>query len=259
VEQPCTPDVGGTTGPRVVVWTMPLDGLTEPAISPWRELLDPEEKARADRFVFPRDRIAYISAHALTRTLLSGLVPGTNPATFHFVSVENGKPVAWVADRPAPLSFNLSHTDGMVGAAATATPGLALGFDLESLDRKVMLEVADRFFCPEEVDWLNTLPETNRPAGFLRLWTLKEAFIKATGQGLARDLASFWFTPIPPVIHFKPPLGGRPQDWWFEQREVGRSFIAAVGLDRPSDCEVTADWALFNPSDMRPSLAKSDC
>ena len=52
------------------------------------------------------------------------------------------------------------------------------------------------------------LARSGAAAGFLRLWTLKEAFIKATGKGLTQDLAAFWFVPFPPRIHFTPSLRG---------------------------------------------------
>ncbi|HEX2940144.1 MAG TPA: 4'-phosphopantetheinyl transferase superfamily protein, partial [Rhodopila sp.] len=92
---------------------------------------------------------------------------------------------------------------------------------------------ADRYFRPEEVAWLGSLPEPQRVGGFLRLWTLKEAFIKATGEGLARDLASFWFAMGPPRIRF---AGGGTEaaaDWHFQQQVIGGRFIAALGVHAP--------------------------
>ena len=169
-------------------------------------------------------------------------MPGTDPSAWHFVPGEDGKPVAWLGDRPAPVSFNLSHADGIVGVAALAAEGRALGFDVEPLDRKINMGIADRYFCPEEVGWLEFLPEAARPAGFLRLWTLKEAFIKATGQGLRHDLATFWFMPMLPRIHFKAPLTERPEDWWFGQQIISDRFIAAVGVNQLTDIPVTAEW-----------------
>jgi 4'-phosphopantetheinyl transferase len=245
-----------TAGARVLVWTMRVDsGLPEARLSCWHELLDAAEQARAARFVFARNRGEFVAAHVLTRTLLSTLMPGTDPGAWRFVAGENGKPVACLGDWPAPISFNLSHTDGMVGVAALAAEGHALGFDVEPLDRKVTLGIADRYFCPEEVDWLQSLPEAIRPAGFLRLWTLKEAFIKATGQGLRQDLAMFWFKPMLPRIHFKAGLTERPEDWWFEQQVISGRFIAAVGVNRPADTPVTAEWTAIDPSD--PKLAQN--
>lgn len=244
-----------TTGLTVRIWTMRVDRIDESAAERWRSVLDAMEQERASRFVFSRHRVVYIAAHALMRTVLSQVLPGEHPASWHLVEGEHGKPVAWLGNRPAPLSFNLSHTDGIVGLATVASPGHAVGFDLEKLDRKVTLDVASRYFRQEEVAWLNGLPPADQPRGFLRLWTLKEAFIKATGEGLARDLASFWFTPGPPRVHFTAVPGERSEDWQFEQRVIDGQFVAATGLRRPADTQVEFEWSEVNPVGFRPADA----
>jgi 4'-phosphopantetheinyl transferase len=236
-----------TSGPKVLIWTLSLDGITEAWIAGWRAMLDPTELARADGFVFPRHRVQYIAAHALLRAALSATVPGPHPADWRFVAGPNGKPAAWLNGWPAPLSFNLSHTDGFVGVATVPQGGCALGFDLEPLDCPVTLDIAGHHFRVEEVAWLTALAEDRRNTGFLQLWTLKEAFIKATGEGLSRDLASFWFTPSPPRLHFatspdRPSPSERAEDWHFEQRVVAGRFIGAVGLCAPGRTSLAADW-----------------
>jgi 4'-phosphopantetheinyl transferase len=233
------------------VWTMRTEGLADPDVAPWLNLLNAQERARAGRYVFGQHRNTYIAAHALTRVVLSRLDPATPAAAWRFEAGPHGKPRAWVDGRPGALTFNLSHTDGLVGLATLRSPGCELGFDVERIDRKVTLAVADRFFRPEETAWLQSLPEPGRPEGFLRLWTLKEAFIKATGEGLARDLASFWFTLPPPRIRFEPPGGDDPADWHFEQRVVAGSHLAAVGLRRPPDHVIAAGWLEVDPAEIR--------
>lgn len=236
---------------RIRIWTMSTAGLTEPAVAAWCTVLDADEHTRADRFVFGHHRLTYIAAHALTRIALSAISDGTHPAAWRFVAGAHGKPVAWLGDRPAPLTFNLSHTDGMVGLAVMPMAGHALGFDLEALDRKVTLDIADRYFCPQEIAWLAALAEADRPSGFLWLWTLKEAFIKATGDGLAQDLATFWFEPMLPRIHFTAALAERASDWHFEQRMIDGRFVAAVGLRRPDGITVETDWTETQPDELR--------
>jgi 4'-phosphopantetheinyl transferase len=233
--------------PSVQIWTLPVHGVDEPSAARWHAVLDPTEQASADRFFFARHRVEYIAAHALVRSVLSTIIPDIHPAAWRFVAGENGKPVAWLDDRPAPLSFNLSHTDGMVGVAVAPWGGCDVGFDLERLDRRVTMDIAGRFFRPEEVAWLGSLPESARPEGFLQLWTLKEAFIKATGEGLSRGLATFWFTPSPPLIHFAPPYSDRTEDWRFEQRVIDGGFVAAVGLRWPESTPLRALWTEVPP------------
>jgi 4'-phosphopantetheinyl transferase len=186
-------------------------------------------------------------AHALTRHALSLLCPPVPATAWRFTEIGNHKPLAWGRDGPAPVSFNLSHTNGMVGVAALAQPDVAVGFDIEALDRRVDLRVASRYFRSEEIDWLNRLPESQRTDGFLRLWTLKEAFIKATGEGLARALDSFWFAMHPPRLRFAARSEESASSWHFEQRVIAGRFIAAVGVhgtERPPRIrwqEVAAD------------------
>jgi 4'-phosphopantetheinyl transferase len=231
---------------------MRIDGTDEAYAEHWRTVLDAAEQARAARFMFSRHRVIYIAAHALMRTVLCHVVAGTKPGDWRLVPGERGKPAAWLADRPAPLSFNLSHTDGMVGVAAVASPDEALGFDLEAFDRRISLDIASHYFCAEEVTWLHRLPPADRPEGFLRLWTLKEAFIKATGEGLTRDLASFWFEPELLRIHFKPHDEAAAGDWQFEQRMKGGAFIASVGIRRPDRAPVRFEWRDIAASGFKP-------
>lgn len=241
-----------STHPLVQVWTLRVDALDEAAVAPWLEMLDDGERDRAGRFVFPRHRVQYVAAHALLRAALSRL-GGAAPATWRFMADPQGKPFAYLGDDASPLSFNLSHTEGMAGLAAVAQPGCALGFDVEPLAREVDLAIARRFFCPDEVSWLLALPEAARRGGLLRLWTLKEAFIKATGKGLAENLASFCFEVFPPRIRFTPSLSERPADWHFEQRLLDGDFVAAIGLRRPPGTPIETRWIAVEPGDLNGS------
>jgi 4'-phosphopantetheinyl transferase len=229
----------------VQVWTMPTAGLDEAAVAPWRGVLDDGERARADRFAFAEGRIAFTAAHALARVVL-GSRTGHAPGAFAFVAGAHGKPTALVGGRDAGIAFNLSHTRGLVGVAVGEG---ALGFDVEPLDRRARLEIARRYFTAEETGWLDALAEPDRAEGFLRLWTLKEAFIKATGKGLTQDLSSFWFRVSPPAIRFAASLPGRPEDWRFEQRVVHGRFVAAIACDRDG---AAARWTGIDPASFSP-------
>ncbi|MCC8106972.1 MAG: 4'-phosphopantetheinyl transferase superfamily protein [Clostridiales bacterium] len=98
-----------------------------------------------------------------------------------------GKP--YLPDFPG-LHFNLSHSHEMAMAVFADTE---VGCDIE-LQKKPNEKLAERFFCPEENAWMKAArTETEREERFYRLWTLKESFIKATGQGLRLPLDSFCF------------------------------------------------------------------
>jgi 4'-phosphopantetheinyl transferase len=235
----------------VRVWTMATAGLDEAAVAPWMAQFDASERARAARFVFAPGRIAFVAAHALARAALAG-AGGASPAAFGFAAGAYGKPQARLGGRAVNLAFNLSHTDGMVGVALARQADLPLGFDLEPLCRHAPLEVARLCFTAVEMAWLESLPPADRAEGFFRLWTLKEAFIKATGKGLSQDLFSFWFKVFPPVIEFGPGLDERREDWTFEQRLLPGGFLAALGRRGPARGPTpvwrTLDAASFDPA-----------
>src|ERR1043165_5932331 len=174
----------------VHVWTMEVGALDEAGATQWLPMLDGDERRRAANFVFPRHRVQFIAAHALTRAAL-GRLCARPPDAFRLSAEASGKPAAWLDAAPAPLSFNLSHTDGMVGVAAAYGAGWSIGFDLEPLARRFDPRIVERVLSPGEVAWLDTLAEPRRTEGLLRLWTLKEAFVKATGASLTQDLPAF--------------------------------------------------------------------
>ena len=90
------------------------------------------------------------------------------------------------------LEFNLSHTEGMILCAVTA--GYPIGVDIEDTTRPAeFLPLARRFFHPAEIALLENLPTDQLPRAFYRLWTLKEAYLKAVGAGLTGRLDAFGF------------------------------------------------------------------
>jgi 4'-phosphopantetheinyl transferase len=232
-------------GVGLQVWLLRVDALSESDVAPLLPILDENEKARMARFVHARNRIEYAAAHGLTRLAL-GQALSVSPTSLTFAEGPNGKPSALHDGRPAPVSFNLSHASGMVGAAVLGQPDVPVGFDLERFDRRIELKIADRYFRPEEVGWLMRLPSDERPRGFLRLWTLKEALIKATGEGLSRELDSFWFDVFPPRLHFV--TGDEAGEHWrFEQRIVDDTFVVAAGLRLADGLDWSPVWRAVDP------------
>jgi 4'-phosphopantetheinyl transferase len=239
-EVPATLSANGT------VFVMRVDGLDTAAVAAWTAVLGDAERDRAARFVFERNRVEYTAAHALARQALADAT-GHAPAAFRFEAGAHGKPTAWVGDRWAGCHFSLSHTAGLV---AVAVAPFEHGFDVEALDRVPKQDIAQHYFCPPEIAWLQALPEGRQGEGFIRLWTLKEAFIKATGLGLSQALDSFWFEVSPPAIHFEAPLDGDPAAWRFEQRVVDGKFLAALGFRRPSTQISAWAWRQVEPADL---------
>lgn len=184
----------------------------------YRALLSTEEEERMARLLFERDRRRFLLTRALVRTMLSRYA-SVPPAGWSFIANVHGRPE--ILDRPKgvpDLRFNLSHTEGLIACAVTI--GREVGVDVEHIGRRLTHDVAGRFFAPREVNDLTALPEDEQHKVFFDYWTLKEAYIKARGFGLALPLADFAFTlspPSPPQISFEPSLEDDPATWQFFQ------------------------------------------
>ena len=154
--------------------------------------LSEDERVRAVSFRFDADRWAFAAAHTGLRRLLGPML-GCAPRELRFRADANGKPYLDHNGRYAAVQFSLSHTRGCVSVAVA---GRAVGVDVERR-REIsdLMAVARTTFAPEAYANIAACPEeTARTALFCRYWTLGEAFIKATGEGIAQDLKSFAFT-----------------------------------------------------------------
>jgi 4'-phosphopantetheinyl transferase len=155
-------------------------------------LLSPDERARLRRFHREPDRRLYLFAHALVRTTLSLYAPDLPPAQWRFVSNAHGRPEIAPGLVDQPLRFNLSHTRGLVACAVALERDV--GVDVEHLEPPNLdLGLAASHFAPAEAQALATRPAAAQRARFFALWTLKEAYIKARGLGLAMPLDQFAF------------------------------------------------------------------
>ena len=171
----------------VYVWEGRLD-VPDPVTASARALLSRDERARADRFVYDRHRRRYTLAQAHLRRVLAQLT-GTRPERIRFHFGRHGKPLL-----PGGPSFNQSHSEERVMIAVAAEG--RLGVDIEVLRAvRHMLGLADRNFAPDESARLRAAPASERRALFFRLWTRKEAFLKALGFGLSHPLRSFSVDP----------------------------------------------------------------
>jgi len=154
---------------------------------PGEVLLDDEERRRAERFVFDRDRRRYVATHTAVRIIL-GRYLEMNPLDVRFASGLRGKPR--LANASGDLRFNLSHSEER--ALLAVTLGRELGVDIEYV-RSVpdMFGVAREVFSPLERACLQEASSEQRPDVFFRVWTRKESFIKALGDGMHFPLTEF--------------------------------------------------------------------
>jgi 4'-phosphopantetheinyl transferase len=184
---PALPRDGQTVPPgEIHLWSAPLD-LSEAGVRALSGILAADEGRRADRFVFPRDRARFVAGRGFLRHLL-GAYLGEEPGGVRLEQGPSGKPALAAGHRD--LRFNLSHADGL--AVCALVEGEDVGADVERLRPLAdALQIAQSFFSPSENEDLRGLPEPDRLRAFWDCWTRKEAFLKATGEGLGRPLDSF--------------------------------------------------------------------
>lgn len=166
---------------KITVWRVALE-TTPAALAEDEAVLSDDERLRAARFRFPRDRRRFIVRRAALRRILSRCLD-LPPAAIRFTVNPYGKP----ALDGGALHFNLSHAHEL---ALIAVAEREVGIDVEYLDPD--RESLARSCCaPQEL-----AAAANLPAGALAYWTCKEAYVKGLGTGFA----------IPPErIHLDPP------------------------------------------------------
>lgn len=214
------------------LWIAQPDEIREPGLlARYQNVLDPTERRAHGRFHFEQHRHQYLVAHALLRWVLSRYVPGT-PAAWRFERGVYGRPEISYACCSSKLRFNLSHTNGLVACAVVS--GADIGVDVEEIRRREsLLKMADAVFSAQEADALRCVSKEAQVARFFDYWTLKEAYIKARGMGLALPLNGFSFHVVdgePLRIGISPELEDEAQGWSFFLLQPTTRHRAALAL-----------------------------
>lgn len=221
------------------VWLASPDEITSPdLLARYERLLDADERERYLRFKFERDRKEYLVAHALLRHSLSRCAP-VAPEDWRFRRNAYGRPEI-SPEIGAQLRFNLSHTRGL--SACAVTPDFEIGVDVEWMNRRLNPEeLVDVVFSREEARVLRALPLEDQSQRFFVLWTLKEAYIKARGMGLALPLDQFTFSvrgETEVQVGFEPSLADDPSVWQFRLHAPTADHRLALAVR----CGVIADF-----------------
>jgi 4'-phosphopantetheinyl transferase len=154
-----------------------------------RCFLSADEIRRAGRFELERARLQFVLTRAWLRVILARALAST-PDRVAFCYGTNGKPKLAGEYRDSELTFNVSHSGDH--ALIGLTTGRAIGVDIERVrPMPDFAEIASGYFTETEMRAIAALPEAGRLRGFFRCWTRKEAFMKATGEGMAIALDGF--------------------------------------------------------------------
>lgn len=198
--------------------------------------LSAAELRRAASFARPADRAAYATAHTALRQLLGGYLDRP-PGALTFVrepcpgcAGPHGRPAVLQAGGGPPLHFSLAHSRGLI---AVAVAPRVIGVDVERLPSPETVEACARALHPGEQAELAAAPPGERRAHFGRLWTRKEAYLKALGTGLSRH---------PRTDYLGSDLSRRPARWAVLDLPAGPEHAAAIAVpgDRPD--HITVRW-----------------
>ncbi|HEV2987693.1 MAG TPA: 4'-phosphopantetheinyl transferase superfamily protein [Candidatus Angelobacter sp.] len=227
---------------EVHIWRVNLV-QPDPVIARCRELLPPDEIARAERFYFERDRRRFLVSHAMVRTVL-GRYLALEPLEVRFVQGEKGKPDLVPEQNSLGLTFNLSHSGEF--ALMGVSIQLIMGIDIELIRTDFGgQEIAERFFSQYEVATLLSLPQHQRAEAFFYCWTRKEAYIKAQGEGLSLPLDSFDVTFAPGTEPALLRVADHPNEvarWKLYDIDAGPGYKAALMIEGKQHHLRYFDW-----------------
>ncbi|WP_422553170.1 4'-phosphopantetheinyl transferase family protein [Methylovulum miyakonense] len=198
-------------------------------------LLSTDEWARAESLSNPLMRLRHIEVRGRLRMLLADSLQQA-PAQLRIARTGEGKP--YLPDHPQ-LVFNISHTANYLAIAIARD--CQLGVDIERCrPRANLAALVDKCFAEEEASYWYSLPDNQKQSAFYHFWTIKEAFVKATGRGIALGLNQCVVNPLQPDKFLRlPDAYGAVEGWGIVGLELaakvgGDMLCGAVVADRPA-------------------------
>jgi 4'-phosphopantetheinyl transferase len=213
---------------EVHVWRASLS-QTQKNLEFCRETLAEDERERAGRFHFERDRHHFIAARGILRQLL-GHYLNVEPHRLSFKYTFYGKPFLASDNGGAELRFNVSHAGEL--ALYAFSRRRELGVDIEKIRPDIEhRSIASRFFSEQEIAALRKLPVKQRQQAFFLCWTRKEAYIKGIGEGLSLPLHTFDVSLVPgepAVLLAVRGARGEAERWTLRDLQPGADYEAAL-------------------------------
>ena len=221
------------------------DKVSDNLLERYAALLSDDERQRNQRYRFAADRRRDLIARALLRTQLGERLQ-LAPESLVFERGEHGKPALVLNNCSVPsdysalksakhLQFNLSHSDDWIVLAIADN---RIGVDIESTVRKNdVMAIADRYFFGSEIAELTSFDDSEQRQRFFDYWTLKEAYMKARGEGISLGLSKFGFSVAnkPDItIEMDSCLNDSPSDWQFFCVTPHPDYRLAVALNASS-------------------------
>jgi 4'-phosphopantetheinyl transferase len=228
---PPSPESADLPIDEVHVWVASLE-LAKEQVERMQLTLTEDERKRAERFHFEKDRRHYIVARARLRAILARYLQ-IEPGRIRFSYTPYGKPLLTDESQRHGVRFNVSHSRGMAFYAIAR--GREIGIDLEHVRKHANHDrVAEHFFSDRETATLRSLPTEVREIAFYNCWTRKEAYIKAKGIGLSLALKSFDVSLAPGEPAALLRAEGDPQEasrWSLKELESSPGYVAALAVE----------------------------
>jgi len=225
------PEVLKLANDEIHVWRASFEQPAE-HIRQLASVLSANERSRAERFRFERDRRTFTIGRGVLRVILGHYI-GIEPGQVQFRYGPYGKPyLAQELERSA-LRFNLAHSHEL--ALYAFARGREIGVDLERVRPMPDAEqIAARFFSARENRALQALPQAQKIQAFFNCWTCKEAYLKASGEGLARPLDTFDVSLVPGEATRLLYVKGQPEEidrWSFKTFVPAADHLATLAVE----------------------------
>ena len=231
----------------VHVWAAGLE-LPLAILSRFREILSPADLQRADRFHFEKHRTRFVAAHAILRKILAQyLENGTGGKSLEFKIGSHGKPALTGPAALCGLHFNLTHSEDLMLLAVTRAANV--GVDVERIrPMNDATDLVERFFSTRESAAFRKVPAARQPEAFFNLWTRKEAWLKATGEGIGSLLnrveVSFEPKTEARLLHL-PREFHSPTLWTLRELCPAEGYAAAIAVEAPEVAVRCWKWEEF--------------
>jgi len=210
------------------VWHVDLK-LSDSDFQQLKDYLNPEELQHLQRYTHQQAQQQFLATRGRLKQLLAGYT-GIAPSDIQFELGQYGKPRLAGTSIDDGLVFNVSHS-GAIALIAIST-NRAMGIDIERIQSRHNLPgMAQRCFSNQELISWNQFTEPHKTTKFYAYWCAKEAFLKATGRGLALGM-EYCVVDVEKPCFISLPVSYQVSDWQLHCIDVGndyRAFVAGNG------------------------------
>ncbi|WP_336966102.1 4'-phosphopantetheinyl transferase family protein [Acinetobacter pittii] len=223
---------------QVQVYVCPVSRVPQDhmVLSHYLGFLSSAEKLRYDQY-HPKVARLFLISRVLTKFVLADKL-GVSPHEVIIQLQPNGKPFV---QGNKVVYFNLSHSADVIILAVTEEEG-EIGVDVERVDREFEWRRVDSVLAPSEIDWIKEKELTDSSSvyqRFFQIWTLKEAYIKCTGEGMSRHLKKLNFHVLPEHIQFLDSTNDarKTEEYYFQSYVYDHNFIFSICLQQSHSLE----------------------